>query len=442
MNIKKIIMLLSVLLIIILITLVILIIYGKYEKKYEYDSQTNNIPIEVVSTLEKVNVRNNYYMVKSCVEKFYQYLTKTNINEYRIIDEETQEYEEKVKKQAIYDMIDERYIQFKDITVDNIFEQIHPIEESTVIIEEMYVSQQDENMSSYIVYGKLRNNNTKEKTDFQLLIEVDMLNRTFKVIMQDYITTNIGKIEEDNTLNFDLEASIEKNTYNTFDYKNITDETYVTDLFNQYKDNMMNDYEEAYKRLNDEYSKKRFGTYQEFENYAKNRARESLEMQLSKYQVTNYEGYTQYTCIDENNNYYIFYVTGVMQYTVILDTYTIDLPQFTEKYNSSSDAEKVLLNIQKIFSAINDGDYNYVYNKLDNTFKQNNFPTLESFSNYIKQNFYENNSIGYSNYKTSGDLHIYEISITDKDNEANPTVTKNFIMQLKDGTDFVMSFNV
>ena len=51
MNIKKIIMLLSVLLIIILITLVILIIYGKYEKKYEYDSQTNNIPIEVVSTL-------------------------------------------------------------------------------------------------------------------------------------------------------------------------------------------------------------------------------------------------------------------------------------------------------------------------------------------------------------------------------------------------------
>ena len=435
-------MLLSVLLIIILITLVILIIYGKYEKKYEYDSQTNNIPIEVVSTLEKVNVRNNYYMVKSCVEKFYQYLTKTNINEYRIIDEETQEYEEKVKKQAIYDMIDERYIQFKDITVDNIFEQIQPIEESTVIIEEMYVSQQDENMSSYIVYGKLRNNNTKEKTDFQLLIEVDMLNRTFKVIMQDYITTKIEKIEEDNTLNFDLEASIEKNTYNTFDYKNITDETYVTDLFNQYKDNMMNDYEEAYKKLNDEYSKKRFGTYQEFENYAKNRARESLEMQLSKYQVTNYEGYTQYTCIDENNNYYIFYVTGVMQYTVILDTYTIDLPQFTKKYNSSSDAEKVLLNIQKIFSAINDGDYNYVYNKLDNTFKQNNFPTLESFSNYIKQNFYENNSIGYSNYKTSGDLHIYEISITDKDNEANPTVTKNFIMQLKDGTDFVMSFNV
>lgn len=442
MNIKKIIILLTVLLIIILITLVILIIYGKYEKKYEYDPQTNNIPIEVVSSLKKVNIRNNYYMVKSCVEKFYQYLTKTNINEYRIIDEETQEYEEKVKKQAIYDMLDEKYIQFKDITVDNIFEQIQLIEESTVIIEEMYVSQQDENMSGYIVYGKLRNNNTKENTDFQLLIEVDMLNRTFGVIMQDYITTNIGKIEEGSTLNFELEAAIEKNTYNTFNYKNITEETYITDIFNQYKDNMMNDYEKAYKKLDEEYSKKRFVTYQEFENYAKNRARESLEMQLSKYQVTNYEGYTQYTCIDENNNYYIFYVTDIMQYTVLLDTYTINLPQFTEKYNNASDSEKVLLNIQKIFSAINDGDYNYVYNKLDSTFKQNNFPTLESFSNYIKQNFYENNSIGYSNYQTSGNLHIYEISIKDKNNEANPTITKNFIMQLKDGTDFVMSFNV
>ena len=90
----------------------------------------------------------------------------------------------------------------------------------------------------------------------------------------------------------------------------------------------------------------------------------------------------------------------------------------------------------------NDKDYNYVYNKLDNTFKQNNFPTLESFQTYITQNLYENNSIAYSNYQTSGNLHIYEISIKNAEDENSATVTKNFIMQLLDGTDFVMSFNV
>lgn len=51
-----------------------------------------------------------------------------------------------------------------------------------------------------------------------------------------------------------------------------------------------------------------------------------------------------------------------MNFTVILDTYTIDLPEFTEKYTKASDEEKVLLNIQKGFTAINDKDYRYVYN--------------------------------------------------------------------------------
>ena len=165
-------------------------------------------------------------------------------------------------------------------------------------------------------------------------------------------------------------------------------------------------------------------------------------MELEQYQVNSYDDYTQYVCIDQNGKYYIFNETAIMNFELILDTYTVDIPQFTEQYNNSTDSEKVLLNIQKVFSAINDGDYNYVYNKLDSTFRQNNFPTLESFENYIIENFYENNSIGYSNYQTSGDLHIYVISITNADDGTSITLEKNFIMQLFDGTDFVMSFNV
>ena len=165
-------------------------------------------------------------------------------------------------------------------------------------------------------------------------------------------------------------------------------------------------------------------------------------MKLNAYQINEYENYTQYVCKDQNENYYIFNETGIMDYTVILDTYTIDLPQFIEKYNNSTDAEKVLLNIQKVFEAINHGDYGYVYDKLDNEFKQNNFPTETEFENYIKQNLYENNSISYGKYKTSGDLHIYDINIKNKDDENSITKTKNIIMRLEEGTDFVMSFNV
>ena len=442
MNFRNVIKILIIILVLILFVSIILLLYVKYAEKNGYDPPTNDIHVSIVPEVKKVESKNNYYAVKSCVEKFYQYLSKINTDDYRIIDEETIQYEEKMNKQAVYEMLDERYIEYKNITVDNIFEQIQQIEDSTVIIEEMYMSQKDVNMSAYIVYGKLTNNKTKEKTDFELLVEVDMLNRTFKVIMEDYIENKIGEINEGTNLNLDMPSSIQKGNYNVFDYENITDETYITDIFNEFKDNMRYDYKSAYESLDEEYKKSRFSGYDEFDNYAKNNARRSLEMQLSKFQKTNREGYTQYTCIDQDDNYYIFYVTGIMDYKVILDTYTIDLPEFIEKYNSSTDAEKVLLNIQKVVEAINDGDYRYVYNKLDSTFRQNNFPKEVDFENYIKQNFYKNNSIGYSNYKTSGDLHIYDISFKDKENESNPSLTKTFIMQLKEGTDFVMSFNV
>ena len=368
-------------------------------------------------------------------------MNPSNSGEF-IVDIEGEEEELNTRKQAILDILDPRYIQYKNITQDNLFEQIQTIEDSTVSIENMYVSEKDRNMAAYIVLGSLRNNMTNEKTDFEILVEVDMLNRTFNIIMQDYIEEYIGSINIGQELPLEVGTSIEKNTYNTFSYQNVSEEIYITDIFNNFKSNMMYDHEKAFTDLNEDYKNKRFTNYEEFNTYAQNNARDSLEMRLERYQITNRDGYTQYTCIDQNNNYYIFYVTGIMQYTVILDTYTLDLPEFIEEYNNATDAEKVILNIQKVFEAINDGDYRYAYNKLDETFKQSNFPTLESFEQYMEDTFYEKNNIGYTTYQTSGNLHIYEIQATDANNSASVPVTKNFIMQLLDGTNFVMSFNV
>ena len=129
-----------------------------------------------------------------------------------------------------------------------------------------------------------------------------------------------------------------------------------------------------------------------------------------------------------------------MNFTVILDTYTIDLPEFTEKYTKASDEEKVLLNIQKCFTAINDKDYRYVYNKLDNTFKANNFKTLADFEKYINANFFEKNKKSASNARKQSEVYLYDIKISNIDGTSS--ITKTFVMQLKENTDFVMSFGV
>ena len=131
-----------------------------------------------------------------------------------------------------------------------------------------------------------------------------------------------------------------------------------------------------------------------------------------------------------------------MNYKVLLDIYTLDLPEFIERYNRANNGERAGLNLQRAFDAINNKDYEYVYNKLDDTFKENNFSTLNEFEEYITENFYYSNNVTYSNYKSSGGLHMYDATIVDAENEKSSPITKTFIIKLLDGTDFTMSFNV
>ena len=220
-----------------------------------------------------------------------------------------------------------------------------------------------------------------------------------------------------------------------------TQEKYIIDMFNKLKNKLLYNREIVYEHLNEEYKKEKFETADDFDNFINTNLEEYKNMTLSKYQIIEQENYIQYILVDKNNNYYILNENSIMNYNVILDTYTIDLPQFTEKYNKSNDADKAGMNLQKITDAINDKDYKYVYNKLDEAFKQNNFKTQSDFENYCKSVFYTNNDIEFSNYQNSGALHMFDAKFTNKDNNTE-SITKTFVIKLLEGTDFVMSFNV
>ena len=118
------------------------------------------------------------------------------------------------------------------------------------------------------------------------------------------------------------------------------------------------------------------------------------------------------------------------------------MPEFTEQYNSANDSEKAGLNLQKVVDALNDKDYKYVYNKLDETFKENNFPDLDKFKQYVEDNLYTSIEAEFSDYKNSGNIHMYDVSFKNKKDQNDTPITKTFIIKLLDGTDFTMSFNV
>ena len=56
-----------------------------------------------------------------------------------------------------------------------------------------------------------------------------------------------------------------------------------------------------------------------------------------------------------------------MQYKVLLDTYTMILPEFAEQYDNLDNTKKVVMNIEKVIQALNLRDFKYIYNKLDDT---------------------------------------------------------------------------
>lgn len=221
--------------------------------------------------------------------------------------------------------------------------------------------------------------------------------------------------------------------------------TLASMYLNDLKINMLYNVEEAYNKLDDEYKQEKYPTLESFNQYIENNMENIQSIAINKYEIKRSEKDSsayKLIIIDKKDNYYIFDITAVMQYNVILDTYTLDLPEFLEEYNNAQDSEKVLLNLQKVFEAINDKDYHYVYNKLDDTFRTNNFPTEEEFEEYMANTFFDNNSVSYEEYQTRGNIHIYKLVIKNKDDTNAQSIEKEFIMQLGEGTDFVMSFNV
>ena len=100
------------------------------------------------------------------------------------------------------------------------------------------------------------------------------------------------------------------------------------------------------------------------------------------------------------------------------------------------------MNIEKVIEAINQKDYQYVYSKLDDTFKQNNFPTLDSFIEYIQSNLFEYNKVEYDEFTQDGDTSIYKAIIKNSkaENEDGKNIT--FVMKLLEDSNYVMSFSI
>lgn len=431
----------------ILLIMIGIIVFALIQLKQANKSKTENDISQVEDiqgkSFEEIKDYKTYFSVKEVINNYITYMKQINGDEYvdtsrlNMTKAEIAEAMQEDGLDAIKSILDDDYKKNVSdnsiIQIQNQYKQNGTYDKEVTYslnIDNVYECQLTNNIIITLAEAKL---NGKE---LNVLVKFDNKNNTYSMFLDDYVSKyNYNKNMDKKDFNISKNEII-KNSYNN-NIKVDDSEVYViTQYFSDFRMKMLNDTEVAYRELDSDYAQKKFGDYSNFQNYI-NENKESITYAgINKYQVVENSDNKEYICIDENGKYYIFVESGIGKYTVVLDTYTIDLPEFLTKYNSSNERIKVGMNIQKVFDAINDKDYEFVYNKLDSSFKQNNFKTLSEFKDYAEKNFV-GKQLKYDECQQQGSIYVFNITITDGTNQTG----KNVIMKLLDGTDFVMSFN-
>lgn len=437
-NMKKIKIIIIMLMIIILMAIIVFI-YSKNINEKNNNQTLGEFIVKVDENIKDVEQEMKFFTVEECVQKYYKYIgaqyEQENQGDYPIkIDESrvvTGIKDEQSKREAIFSILDKYYIDKNNISSQNVLDFVDNMDGYINFVAEDMQVLEGEEIDKYFVKGSIYKSMQKIE-DKVFIVKLSRNNVRFSIIPVEETNMEDLKLVE-------YDEPVASNSFNSFQYKDISEEELVNKYFADYKRQLTGNIENAYNLLNNEYRDNKFQTLENFEAYIK--TRNLTGAYLSQYNIYNFDDYTQYVCIDQNGDYYIFNIEKLMKYNVMLDTYSIQLPQFIEKYEKANSQEKAGMNIEKILNAMNYKDYNYIYNKLDEEFRNSKFNNIENLAEYINNNFYEKNTIEYNTVTTEGELIIYKIKIKNaNDDSEGKDVT--IIMKLIENNDFIMSFSI
>lgn len=392
--------------------------------------------------ITKLNNYVEYFRVKDCIDSYIMF------SQDLLYSQNSEESEIDFMNERMLSIIPNFVQESLNLNSKNLYKTIG-LPDKYMRIDKISVSRQitkennevlATNIYAYIVEGVFIDRDNSSKEEFKIIVLMDQLNETFYIIPQKYIESKKIETEEGEELNIYSQAEIKNNTYNTYQPKAYTDQDICEEYFNTFRLNIEYDPESVYNKLDKKYREKRFENYNNFVKYIKDNDLKTIKIQ--SYLVNRYDDYNEYVCKDQFGNYYIFNEIAVKDYTLTLDTYTLEQPKFNEEYNKATNQKKVMMNIDKFFQMINAKDYKSAYKLLDDNFKNNYFRTVDIFENYMKQRVFAYNDVEYVAY--NGDISgifTYKINLKNRLDDTQQ-VEFSIVMQLKEGTDFVMSFNV
>ena len=250
--------------------------------------------------------------------------------------------------------------------------------------------------------------------------------------------------EKEKTKNNNIKRkyNIEPNKYNKMPDYDVDKESFCSLLLDNFIEYCLYYPEKAYELLDEEYRNTRFKNFDNFKEYLEDAIDTIEKSSVSQYIINKYDNYEEYVLIDFNENYYTFKCYGGYNYEVLLDNYTLPTQTYLSSYSRGNAEERVKSNIKKFIEMINSKDYINAYDKLAESFKKNKFQDKDIFKKFVKENMYEYSEIEFEEFKAEGNLYIYNIKLTERNAPAHPAKNMQVIMELEEGLDFKMSFNI
>ena len=262
------------------------------------EEEEENTDQETSKTLQNVTDTHQYFILKQCMSLYYNSKKiKSNLN-----------------------IIDEEAIKFLNITEENAKNLIGNIEKPLFVIDEIYSQKIDLNKRAYIIYHRVENGDATYKNS-AIIIKIDSKKHIFTIYPYEYLAkNNMLNLKEKDVLI--LSENIENRAVNYYSDMNLNDEDIIKELYERFKFDLIKDTENLFKTLDETYKKAKFENYNDLKNYIQNRSEEFTNDKIESYSSKKYTNSTEYLVKGENRDY-IFRVKNIMDYTYMLDTYTI-----------------------------------------------------------------------------------------------------------------------
>lgn len=428
---KKNMIILSIVTLIILVVTIIVIIINISEST-EFDGE--EYEVYDTTNLESQIDDSTFLTTISCINIYIESLKNDSTAYYGEDDEGN--YVKLISEQELgqnrYNLLNKKYIEKNNVTLENINNKVKILNKETVFTPIKLKMKDGEKNKNVIIYGILTEDDNKYIDDVCFIVRMDKNNKTFNI---EPTNNNVNNLE------FEYEGdSIEKLDNNIYNIQKSNIELISKQYLTYYKRLVLLKTSFAYSILEEKYKNEKFNEYGLFEKYVNNNKEEIEKIYLKEYN-SKYDGDTRIiTLKDQYSNIYTIYENNIMDFTIRLDNYTILEDEILEKYNSSTNLNKINMQLARIIESINNKDYEFTYKRINEEFKKQNFANINEFENFIKNNFFDKNEINNISYTEENEIYILSCTIK---NSNNSDETKNIkiLIKLLENTELEISFS-